>query len=392
MFLHIPMHNDTPSPPNMNDDDYDDIIILSDDEEIGILDVESEDDQHPVEEGAAVAIPDSSEVILNKHSQAVFCCAFHPTNGTNCVTGGEDDKGYVWNYLTGDMIFECTGHKDSVIATGFNHDGRFVATGDMSGIIKVWKSETGEKIWDFDLSEMRWLQWHPQSNVLLAGSGEGDMWMWRIPSGECKTFPSHGTSNECGKILADGNRAVVGYENGKVYIWNLANASVVQACVENPHQERITVVDCHKDNNLVMSGSTDATAKIINSNSGRILTTLMCGDGNNDEAVESIAFNQIHPIAATGTLQGSLQIWDIPSQVERLKYQQNAGISKLLWDDSLVYTAGLDGLIRLYDGRSGDMVRSWQRHEAEILDMALSNDKEYLLTCCEDSTCRVLRI
>ena len=28
--------------------------------------------------------------------------------------------------------------------------------------------------------------------------------MWKIPSGDCKTFPGHGERNECGKLLADG--------------------------------------------------------------------------------------------------------------------------------------------------------------------------------------------
>ncbi|XP_023216215.1 angio-associated migratory cell protein-like [Centruroides sculpturatus] len=397
------MHNDTPSPPNMNSDDYDDIIFISDDEDIEILDVDSDDDQQPGQsnDGDASTSPAAASAaavvtvpgVILKHSQAVFCGAFHPNNGRNCVTGGEDDKGYVWNYVTGDVQFECSGHNDSVIATGFNHDGTLVATGDMSGMVKVWKTENGEKVWDFELSELRWLQWHPCANVLLAGTGEGEMWMWRIPSGECKTFPSHGTSNECGKILVDGNRAVAGYENGKVSIWNLRDASVVNAATESPHQERITVVDYYKDNILVMSGSTDATAKLINSNTGRVLATFKCGDDNNDEAVESVAFNQVNPLAATATLRGSLEIWDIPTQVQRMKRHQNVGISKLLWDDalSLVYTAGLDGVVRLYDGRSGEMERSWQCHEAEVLDMEISNDKEHLLTCSEDSTCRVLR-
>ena len=51
---------------------------------------------------------------------------------------------------------------------------------------------------------LQWVQWHGHAHVLLAGTSEGTMWMWRIPSGDCKTFPSHGCRNTCGTILVDG--------------------------------------------------------------------------------------------------------------------------------------------------------------------------------------------
>lgn len=31
-----------------------------------------------------------------------------------------------------------TGHQDSVTCTGFSHDGKYVATGDMGGGVRVW--------------------------------------------------------------------------------------------------------------------------------------------------------------------------------------------------------------------------------------------------------------
>lgn len=36
----------------------------------------------------------------------------------------------------------------------FSHDSKYVATGDMSGLIKVWSFATGVEIWSFETSDL----------------------------------------------------------------------------------------------------------------------------------------------------------------------------------------------------------------------------------------------
>lgn len=50
----------------------------------------------------------------------------------------------------------------------------------------------------------QWLEWHPEANVLLAGTADGNVWMWKIPSRDCKTFQSHGCRSTCGVFMKDG--------------------------------------------------------------------------------------------------------------------------------------------------------------------------------------------
>jgi hypothetical protein len=51
---------------------------------------------------------------------------------------------------------------------------------------------------------IQWLQWHPVANVLLLGTVDGDVWMWKIPSGDCKTFQGPGCTATSGRVLPDG--------------------------------------------------------------------------------------------------------------------------------------------------------------------------------------------
>uniref|UniRef100_A0AAV2LDZ3 Angio-associated migratory cell protein n=1 Tax=Knipowitschia caucasica TaxID=637954 RepID=A0AAV2LDZ3_KNICA len=97
---------------------------------------------------------DDSEFTFSSHKGSVFCVSLDPVTNTLAVTGGEDDKAYVWRLSDGEVLFECTGHKDSVTCALFSHDSSLVATGDMSGMIKVWKVENKEEIWSFEVGDL----------------------------------------------------------------------------------------------------------------------------------------------------------------------------------------------------------------------------------------------
>lgn len=81
---------------------------------------------------------------LSTHTEPVYSIGIHPTDENIIVTGGGDDKGYLWRADTGDQLFELAGHTDSVTAVGFSTTGDYVATGGMDGKVKVWKVATGE--------------------------------------------------------------------------------------------------------------------------------------------------------------------------------------------------------------------------------------------------------
>lgn len=46
--------------------------------------------------------------------------------------------------------FCFTGHKNSVSCVGFSHDGLYVASADLDGLIRVWHCEKKELAWSFD--------------------------------------------------------------------------------------------------------------------------------------------------------------------------------------------------------------------------------------------------
>lgn len=371
-------------------------------DDLGDVDIDDagnpdDDDQgwETEDEMEAEAEVDDSELTFSKHSGSVFCVSLDPATNCMAVTGGEDDKAYVWRLTDGEVLLECTGHKDSVTCATFSHDSSLVATGDMGGLIKVWKLESKEEIWSFEVRDLEWLEWHPCAPVLLAGTDDGSVWMWKVPSGDCKTFQSAASQATTGKVLPDGKRAVVGYEDGTVRVWDLKQGNAIHVIKgQDGHQGALTCLASNKDGSLVLTGSVDGYARLINTATGKVIGSFSCDRAKDEEesnSVESVGFCNTLPLIAVAYLEGTLAVYDLSTHVLRHSFRHEAGIVHLQWEDSssVVSTCCLDGVLRLWDARSGQMVSEYRGHTAEILDFTVNREASVAVTASGDGMAKV---
>nr|XP_060623067.1 angio-associated migratory cell protein-like [Anolis sagrei ordinatus] len=205
------------------------------------------------------------------------------------------------------------------------------------------------------------------------------------------------------KLLNAGKRAVVGYEDGTVRIWDLKQGSPLHVLKgQDGHQGPLTCVASNKDGSLILTGSVDCHAKLVNSATGKVVSVFKAesivpktSSGETEEAesnsVESLGFCNVMPLAAVGYLDGTLAIYDLVTQTLRHKCQHESGIVQLLWEDSspVVYTCSLDGAVSLWDARSGKLISEYRGHSAEILDFALNKDASIVVTTSGDHQAKV---
>jgi hypothetical protein len=71
------------------------------------------------------------------------------------------------------------------------------------------------------------MKWHHGANVLLAGTVSGDVYMWRIPGGDCKLLPGGGVKTDCGLILPDGMHVI--YSDGIILYCEFFLANLVDS-------------------------------------------------------------------------------------------------------------------------------------------------------------------
>ena len=51
-------------------------------------------------------------------------------------------------------VLSLSGHKDSVVCTEFSSDGKYLATGDLSGGIRVWEVDERRLVCSFEASDL----------------------------------------------------------------------------------------------------------------------------------------------------------------------------------------------------------------------------------------------
>ncbi|KAL6431501.1 hypothetical protein ACFW04_007238 [Cataglyphis niger] len=417
-----------PLSPEMKNSFSDEDMILE--EEIGEIidelqeryDYDSADSMSVNENDSDNQMDDSSQkddavYVFRGHSSthSVFCCSLSK-NSELAATGSEEDKAYLWNTITGEIILECTGHKDSVIFTGFNYNDMYLATGDMSGIIKLWQISDKACVWETALDDITWIKWHNSANVLLVGLETGGVHMFKIPEGTCKVFAQgYGDRVETGVILPDGKHAAVGYNSGTIRVIDLKTNTILSILSCHPtelhgHSSAITALDCHMNNNLLISASLNGKTILSTAHNGKITCVPQDlrsfkdietneEDNVNNASIESVAFckDPMFPVVAYGTIEqnssGKLYIYDHSKQIVRHVVTQEGGITKLVWiSTSILFTAGLDGILRCFDARAGRCLKTFSGHKATILDFCISDDEKKILTVSDDSTGRIFDI
>ncbi|XP_011310639.1 angio-associated migratory cell protein [Fopius arisanus] len=394
-----------PMSPGLEDDlDEEDMVYVGDVDEV----IDSLENDGPMEDEDPEV--DDAITVFSSHHKSVFCGSL-TRDGKLAATGGEDDMAYVWDTSSGEVIHECIGHKDSIIFAEFNKDDSYLATADMSGGIQVWRMNDKTVVWDFEIGDAAWVRWHKQANVLFAGSVAGEIYMWRIPTGECKIFQGNGQKTETAEVCADGQRLVAGYEDGAIRVMDLKEGTIHTTILPNiAHSAPITDLDCQFDSKLIVSAATDGKTVLSTVATGKVVSVLQhlqenkqgsTEEGTSEESkaedwIEAVAFcknPELH-LVATGTLSGEIYIWDVSRQVVRHKITQEGGVSKLVWKGTspILFSAGLDGVLRCFDARTAELVKSFCGHSQDILDVFISRDGSKILTTSDDSTARIFDV
>ncbi|KAJ1729722.1 60S ribosomal subunit assembly or modification protein, partial [Coemansia biformis] len=315
------------------------------------------------EEGdGEVLLEDDSIQGFFAHKEPVFAVDLHPQIPELAVSGGGDDKAYVWRVDTGEQVAELEKHNDSVSSVQFSRDGSLVAAGGMDGKINVYSVSDRKKCAVLDgPDEIQWMDWHPKGNVLLAGANDATLWMWSLPAGTfMNVFNGHSAPVTCGRFTHAGRNVVSGSEDGSLIVWDPKTAGIVcqfSSRDERFHQEGITCLDISKDDQVIITGSVDSTAKLTHVN-GSILGSLE----NATESIESVGLCDCLPLAATGSVDGTLNIWDVNTLRLRATLKHEDSVTRLKWhaDSPLLTSVSMDCTVRTWDARTGDCIRTWK--------------------------------
>lgn len=253
------------------------------------------DGDDDVETEGGIFTVDQSRYSFGDHSDSVYCVRIHPHIDGLVITGGGDDKAYIWRYdSAGQAVqaIELAGHSDSVATVGFNYDGKFALTGAYDGLVKVWDVQTGALVCQLEGPEdVEWCQWHGKGNAIVAGSADSTVWMWltsvtapnpdtntSVSTGQCvQVFAGHDGAVSSGCFTSDGKAVCSGGEDGSVRIW--APKTGICKHVFEGHSGHSMAVNCMSTHSsepeLLLTGSMDGSVLLLQINTLKVLQTFV---------------------------------------------------------------------------------------------------------------------
>jgi len=237
---------------------------------------------------------------------------------------------------------------------------------------------------------IEWMQWHPRGNVILAGTEGGAIWMWHGVDGSCMmVFSGHISSCTCGGFTPDGKKIVTGSEDETVKIWNpKTGACELTITGHGFHGGGVNCLAFSSQRDTIITGSMDSTVVLSNYSTGKVIGKLQ---GHTD-SIEAVGFCNCLPLAASGSLDGTLKIWDLNSMQLRLScHHSDKGITKLCWHPTgpYVYTCAMDGTVCVWDARTGDQITKGTGHQDSILAFDVTKDGNTIITGSDDHTALV---
>lgn len=393
-------------------EDDDDLVDDDPDAEVGVVKdsevygSDCEDDDTPVIDDALTSVA---------HKEAVLTVALSPADPRALVTGGQDDVAVLWTMEERGSGLVCTqrcrleGHTDSVTQVAFSHDGKYIATGSYDGTIRIWAGDTGvlQHALEGPTREIEWILWHPKGHAILAGSVDTMAWMWWAPTGKLmQIFAGHAQSVNCGCWCMGGKIICTGSEDRSVIAWN-PRAGSPQQHVKQVHESAIISICSHPEAPVVVTGSEDATAKVIQVETGKVLKTL---EGHTD-SVECIQFNNLGGpgsilLLATASMDGNVMIWDARDFSLRCTLKdhfERGGITAFKWLPAPTYgswlcTSSTDKTLRYFNALNGQCVGMLRGHRDTVLGLDLtvrnvgpgvSGARLLVASCSDDKSCRL---
>ncbi|KAG4990621.1 hypothetical protein JHK87_024078 [Glycine soja] len=347
--------------------------LSMDDEDLPDVDDDSETEH--VEE-----VDDAIDT-FKSHNGELYAVACSPTDATLVATGGGDDRGFLWKIgEKGDWVSELQGHKDSVSSLAFSYDGQFLASGCFHGIVQVWDAYGNLK------NVFEGLGGGIELVPRISMFGSGTL-LIELPPPTC--FAGHHGSVTCGDFTPDGETICTGSADKTLRIWNSSGTSHKVVRGHGYHTKGLTCLAISSNSTLALTGSEDGSAYIVKIDGGKVIDFV----ASHPDSIECVGFSPSDSLAAIGGMDQRLVVWDIQHFLSRATCDHEGGVTCMTWvGSSCVATGCVDGIVRLWDIRSGECVEKFRGHSDAIQSLSVSANGDYIVSVSLDHTARVFEV
>ncbi|KAK5966749.1 WD domain G-beta repeat protein [Trichostrongylus colubriformis] len=348
------------------------------------------------------------------------------TSGTFFVSTSTDKSVRIWSLITGECIRVLTPHSHKVICSVLASDDSFLVTGSADSSAKMIDLESGEVLRSFTehTGSVVSLQLTVNNEFLITGSGDFIVQMWSLETGRCiSRMGGLMAPVSCIAITSNDAFVVVACEDETLRVFSTVAAQELHELMG--HEGRVNALACAQDD-CQLFAATKSKVYCYDIHNGQIVDVLDCqlpyavfnikissdnfflfsGCGPRVDVwhiqkrvhdapdasghmgfVTAIALSGDDKIAACGTYDGIVAVWDLDICQCLSTVPQCKGIPvsclAFSFNQTFLLSGNAIGTVSVFDCSSGSLHRTFSLHSSEIVSICplenyrvLSCDKE----------------
>jgi WD40 repeat protein len=269
------------------------------------------------------------------------------------VAADYDTKVYVWDGLTGQLIVSFD-HSTYLWNVAISPDGKMVASGGESGVIKLWNLKTGKEIHEFIHPGVIWsLGFSPDGTTLVSGTLDQSIKIWNVIDGK-ELGDMTDVIAESLAFSPDGKLLAIGTDD-KIILWNVISKKPLRTLVFDLRGGEglsgIQGVLFSPDGKKIAAADADNIATVWDVSSGKKLSTII-GTGTIIRMSEgALAFSPDSKMIATGNDNGDVIFWDVlaDKELKTIGSQTCIPLDLIFWPNGNAFEIGCwNGTIQLW--------------------------------------------
>ena len=258
----------------------------------------------------------------------------------------------------------------------FNQDN--IVSGNNDGSIKIWNARTGELI--------KTLHGPPQGRSLASASRGPPL------EGPSLASASRGHTKAVYSVCfsSDNKKIVSGSSDNSIKIWNSENfwESSSPEFTLNGHTRCVSSVCFFSDNKKIVSGSFDNSIKIWNAENGELIKTL----NGHTNAVNSVCFSTDNERIVSGSYDHSIKIWNAENgKLIKTLSGHIASVWSVCFspDNKRIVSGSSDNSIKIWDTITGELINTLNGHTNIVNSVCFSSDNKRIISGGSDKNIKI---